>query len=186
MVSEGATRKELNLCFEKMKMEGVVISEWKDIPVELLMRILTLVDDRSVIIASGICSGWRDAISLGLTRLSLSWYVSSFFFFFFSSFDSVSLFVWLCLYVIVYSVWIRRYLYVRKCFGVWIKVEPFWLSSSLEDEYSYFDGWWIDKIMTRGDWKSQTFFLFDQIGQFLYDGFSLMIDSYLYLYVPRN
>lgn len=93
MVSEGATRKELNLCFEKMKMEGVVISEWKDIPVELLMRILTLVDDRSVIIASGICSGWRDAISLGLTRLSLSWYVSSFFFFFFSSFDSVSLFV---------------------------------------------------------------------------------------------
>ncbi|KAG7659848.1 Leucine-rich repeat cysteine-containing subtype [Arabidopsis suecica] len=73
MVSEGATRKELNLCFENMKMEGVLISEWKDIPVELLMKILNLVDDRTVIIASCICSGWRDAVSLGLTRLSLSW-----------------------------------------------------------------------------------------------------------------
>ncbi|XP_010416626.1 PREDICTED: F-box protein SKP2B [Camelina sativa] len=74
MVSEGETRKELSRCFEKMKMEGYVISEWKDIPVELLMRILSLVDDdRTVIIASGICSGWRDAVSLALTRLSLSW-----------------------------------------------------------------------------------------------------------------
>ena len=65
----------LDRCFEKMKMEGVVITEWKDIPVELLMKILNLVDDRTVIIASGVCSGWRDAISFGLTRLSLSWYV---------------------------------------------------------------------------------------------------------------
>ncbi|CAN7129085.1 unnamed protein product [Brassica rapa subsp. narinosa] len=63
----------LDRCFEKMKMEGVVITEWKDIPVELLMKILNLVDDRTVIIASGVCSGWRDAISFGLTRLSLSW-----------------------------------------------------------------------------------------------------------------
>ncbi|WZZ69307.1 hypothetical protein YC2023_080677 [Brassica napus] len=68
MMSEGGS---LNLCFEKM--EGNMITEWKDIPVELLMRILNLVDDRTVIIASGVCSGWRDAISFGLTRLSLSW-----------------------------------------------------------------------------------------------------------------
>ncbi|XP_019057012.1 PREDICTED: F-box protein SKP2A-like [Tarenaya hassleriana] len=56
-----------------MKMEGLAIKEWKDIPVELLMRILTLVDDRTVIIASGVCSGWRDIICFGLTHLSLSW-----------------------------------------------------------------------------------------------------------------
>ncbi|KAJ6306904.1 hypothetical protein OIU78_022083 [Salix suchowensis] len=54
-------------------MEGVVITEWKDIPVELLLRIVSLVDDRTVIMASGVCSGWRDAICLGLTHLSLSW-----------------------------------------------------------------------------------------------------------------
>lgn len=79
---------DLNLCFErlmmvggaidglgveKMKMEGVVITEWKDIPMELLLRIISLVDDRTVIMASGVCSGWRDAISFGLTHLSLSW-----------------------------------------------------------------------------------------------------------------
>lgn len=74
MVSEEGSAT-LNRCFEKMKMEGVVMTQWKDIPVELLMRILNLVDDRTVIIASGVCSGWRDAISFGLTRLSLSWYV---------------------------------------------------------------------------------------------------------------
>ncbi|KAL6525017.1 F-box protein skp2a [Orobanche minor] len=49
------------------------ISEWKDIPVELLHRILSLVDDRTVIVASGVCHEWRDAISWGLTHLSLSW-----------------------------------------------------------------------------------------------------------------
>ncbi|KAF9682694.1 hypothetical protein SADUNF_Sadunf05G0135300 [Salix dunnii] len=90
MAGEGKTRSEdLNSCFEKMmlafgggksagseggvKMEGVVINEWKDIPVELLLRIVSLVDDRTVIMASGVCSGWRDAICLGLTRLCLSW-----------------------------------------------------------------------------------------------------------------
>ncbi|KAJ0085130.1 hypothetical protein Patl1_08188 [Pistacia atlantica] len=40
---------------------------------ELLLRIVSLVDDRTVIMASGVCSGWRDAICLGLTYLSLSW-----------------------------------------------------------------------------------------------------------------
>ncbi|KAB5557262.1 hypothetical protein DKX38_008171 [Salix brachista] len=91
MAGEGLARSEdLNSCFEKLmmlafgggksggseggvKMEGVVITEWKDIPVELLLRIVSLVDDRTVIMASGVCSGWRDAICLGLTHLSLSW-----------------------------------------------------------------------------------------------------------------
>lgn len=56
---------------------GGVIREWKDIPMELLLRIVALVDDRTVIVASGVCSGWRDAISWGLTHLSLSWYMAS-------------------------------------------------------------------------------------------------------------
>lgn len=59
---------------------GVRISEWKDIPVELLLRILSLVDDdRTVIVASGVCHGWRDAISWGHSHLSLSWYIFSIF-----------------------------------------------------------------------------------------------------------
>ena len=99
MAGEGKARSEdLNSCFEKLmmlafgdgksggseggvKMEGVVITEWKDIPVELLLRIVSLVDDRTVIMASGVCSGWRDAICLGLTHLSLSWYMLSFSFY---------------------------------------------------------------------------------------------------------
>ncbi|KAL3638875.1 F-box protein skp2a [Castilleja foliolosa] len=76
----------LDLTFEKMMVEninqsnnsgdeigGLRLSEWKDIPVELLLRILSLVDDQTVIVASGVCHGWRDAISWGLTHLSLSW-----------------------------------------------------------------------------------------------------------------
>lgn len=94
MVGEAELRSEnLNQCFERLmtvaggnsgigggiseggvKMEGVVITEWKDIPIELLLRIVSLVDDRTVIMASGVCSGWRDALCLGLTHLSLSWY----------------------------------------------------------------------------------------------------------------
>ncbi|GLT74867.1 hypothetical protein SLA2020_466330 [Shorea laevis] len=86
MVGEAMVKAEdLNLCFgmlmmatagksnEGEKMEGVVITEWKDIPMELLLRIVSLVDDRTAIIASGVCSGWRDAIGLGLTHLCLSW-----------------------------------------------------------------------------------------------------------------
>lgn len=53
---------------------GVLIREWKDIPMELLLRIVALVDDRTVIVASGVCIGWREAISWGLAHLSLSWY----------------------------------------------------------------------------------------------------------------
>lgn len=92
MVGEATnlSSEDLNLCFEKMmmagagagadraggvKMDGVVITEWKDIPMELLLRILSLVDEPTVIVASGVCSGWRDAICLGLTHLSLSWCV---------------------------------------------------------------------------------------------------------------
>jgi hypothetical protein len=92
MAGEGKARSEdLNLCFEKLmmlafgggksgsseggvKMEGAVIPDWKDIPVELLLRIVSLVDDRTVIMASGVCSGWRDAICMGLPHLCLSWY----------------------------------------------------------------------------------------------------------------
>lgn len=75
----------LDLSFEKMIVfsgnSGVAdlrVSEWNDIPVELLLRILSLVDDRTVIVASGVCQGWRDAVSWGLTHLSLSWYAHSF------------------------------------------------------------------------------------------------------------
>ena len=80
--------EDLNLCFEKLmmlggsgfgkggvKMEGGVINEWKDIPMELLLQILSLVDDQTVFVAFGVCRGWRDAIFLGLTHLSLIWYI---------------------------------------------------------------------------------------------------------------
>ncbi|GMI78354.1 hypothetical protein like AT1G21410 [Hibiscus trionum] len=87
MIAEAKVGNEdLNLCFEKLmmvaagnggvkgaKMNRVGITEWKDIPVELLLRIILLVDDRTAIVASGVCSGWRDAICFGLTRLCLSW-----------------------------------------------------------------------------------------------------------------
>ncbi|KHG06850.1 F-box SKP2B -like protein [Gossypium arboreum] len=87
MIGEEKVRSEdLNLCFEKLMMvaagnsgggvkrKGAVITEWKDIPMELVLRIVSLVDDRTAIVASGVCSGWRDAICLGLTHLCLSWY----------------------------------------------------------------------------------------------------------------
>lgn len=85
---ENLKTEDLNLCFKKlmmaagsetggrgMKLEVGVITEWKDIPVELLMQILSLVDDQTVITASGVCRGWREAICFGLTRLSFSWYM---------------------------------------------------------------------------------------------------------------
>ncbi|XP_047980629.1 F-box protein SKP2A-like [Salvia hispanica] len=49
------------------------IIEWNDIPVELLLRILSLLDDRTAVVASAVCRGWRDSLSWGITRLSLSW-----------------------------------------------------------------------------------------------------------------
>lgn len=77
--------EDLNLFFENLmmvaggekggNMKVGVITEWKDIPVELLMQILSLVDDQTVIRVSGVCRGWRDSIYFGLARLSLSWYI---------------------------------------------------------------------------------------------------------------
>ncbi|GLJ21081.1 hypothetical protein SUGI_0385220, partial [Cryptomeria japonica] len=48
-------------------------SKWHDSPMELLVRILVLADDHSIIVASGVCTGWRDAICVGVQDLSLSW-----------------------------------------------------------------------------------------------------------------
>ncbi|KAJ4965181.1 hypothetical protein NE237_017030 [Protea cynaroides] len=81
MFGEGSRTGDLESCFQKLvvfgsgegKMGGGVLNGWKDIPMELLLRILSLVDDRSVIMASGVCTGWRDAVCLGLTQLCLSW-----------------------------------------------------------------------------------------------------------------
>ncbi|KAI9077536.1 hypothetical protein K1719_025228 [Acacia pycnantha] len=86
---ENLRTEDLNLCFEQLmmvagggnggnstrgvKMEAGVITEWKDIPVELLMQILSLTDNQTVIAASGVCRGWRDAVCFALSRLSLSW-----------------------------------------------------------------------------------------------------------------
>ena len=96
MVGEAKVRREgLDLYSEKLmmfafgggksgigeggvKIVGLVITEWKDIPMELLLRIVSLVDDRTMIMASGVCSGWRDAICSGLTHLCLYWYIFSF------------------------------------------------------------------------------------------------------------
>ncbi|KAD4386303.1 hypothetical protein R6Q59_009555 [Mikania micrantha] len=52
---------------------GRVITFWSEIPMELLLRIVCLLDDRTVIVASAVCGGWRDAICWGLTRISFSW-----------------------------------------------------------------------------------------------------------------
>ncbi|KAL8171943.1 hypothetical protein V2J09_023747 [Rumex salicifolius] len=81
MVSKEALRSEdLDSCFKKLMlfsgvqggdMEGGAMTEWKDIPMELLLRILSLVNDQTALKASGVCSEWREAICLGLTRLSL-------------------------------------------------------------------------------------------------------------------
>lgn len=47
--------------------------KWQDMPMELLVRILALVDDRTVVLATGVCTGWRDSISAGITELSFAW-----------------------------------------------------------------------------------------------------------------
>lgn len=48
-------------------------SKWQDMPMELLVRILALGDDRTVVVATGVCSGWRDSICAGVTELSFAW-----------------------------------------------------------------------------------------------------------------
>lgn len=50
-----------------------VDSKWQDLPMELLVRILGLVDHRTVIVACGVCTGWRDAMRFGILELSFSW-----------------------------------------------------------------------------------------------------------------
>ncbi|GJN16978.1 hypothetical protein PR202_gb04012 [Eleusine coracana subsp. coracana] len=51
---------------------GAALSGWKDLPMELLLRIMSIVaDDRMVIVASGVCTGWREALGWGVTKLSL-------------------------------------------------------------------------------------------------------------------
>lgn len=58
----------------KMERSAVAIAGWKDLPTELLLRILSLLDDSTVFVASSVCKGWRIALCLGLTSFSLSWY----------------------------------------------------------------------------------------------------------------
>eukprot|EP00249_Psilotum_nudum_P017776 c26483_g2_i2 orf=492-1799(+) len=48
-------------------------SKWQDLPMELLVRVLSLVDHRTVIVASGVCTGWRDAMCRGVLEISFSW-----------------------------------------------------------------------------------------------------------------
>jgi F-box and leucine-rich repeat protein 1 (S-phase kinase-associated protein 2) len=53
---------------------GATLTGWKDLPMELLLRIMSIVgDDRMVIVASGVCTGWREALGWGVTNLSLLW-----------------------------------------------------------------------------------------------------------------
>ena len=78
------TAEDLNLSFEKLmmlgggaksggkvKMEGGVITDWKDIPMELLLQIISLVDDQTVIMASAVCRGWRDIPMYTVAKLTL-------------------------------------------------------------------------------------------------------------------
>ncbi|KAJ4747826.1 F-box/RNI-like superfamily protein [Rhynchospora pubera] len=58
----------------KSDKEGPILSGWKDLPLELLMRVVALTDDpRMIIVASGVCTGWRDALCFGVTNLSFAW-----------------------------------------------------------------------------------------------------------------
>lgn len=55
------------------KQVDMVDSRWQDLPMELLVRILALGDDRTVVVATGVCTGWQDSISSGVTELSFAW-----------------------------------------------------------------------------------------------------------------
>ncbi|KAJ7523506.1 hypothetical protein O6H91_18G052100 [Diphasiastrum complanatum] len=48
-------------------------SKWQDLPMELLVQVLALVDDRTVVVACGVCTGWRDAVRAGILELSFTW-----------------------------------------------------------------------------------------------------------------
>nr|XP_043608141.1 F-box protein SKP2A-like [Erigeron canadensis] len=66
---------ELEVRFDNLMVGvGRVIRDWNEIPMELLLRIVSLLDDhRTVVVASAVCLGWRHALSSGLTHFSFSW-----------------------------------------------------------------------------------------------------------------
>jgi F-box and leucine-rich repeat protein 1 (S-phase kinase-associated protein 2) len=87
MVSARSLDGELDSCFRNLTVSSgggrgqpetggdmPTLSGWKDLPMELLMRIISVAgDDRIVVVASGVCTGWRDTLGWGVTNLSLSW-----------------------------------------------------------------------------------------------------------------
>ncbi|XBJ25645.1 F-box protein SKP2A-like [Triticum dicoccoides] len=87
MVSARSVDRQLDACFSNLMVSSgggrgqaetggamPMLSGWKDLPMELLMRIISVAgDDRIVVVASGVCTGWRDALGWGVTNLSLSW-----------------------------------------------------------------------------------------------------------------
>ncbi|XP_078447246.1 F-box/RNI-like superfamily protein [Wolffia australiana] len=81
MVERGSGKSDLDFWFKNLILSSGVamtgmISEmtgWKDLPMELLLRIISLTDNRTAVVASGVCTGWREALGAGLTHLSLSW-----------------------------------------------------------------------------------------------------------------
>ncbi|KAG6550115.1 hypothetical protein Mapa_008071 [Marchantia paleacea] len=48
-------------------------SNWLDLPMELLVRIMGLVDYRTIVVVSGVCTAWRDSLHLGIVELSFCW-----------------------------------------------------------------------------------------------------------------
>ncbi|KQK06154.1 F-box protein SKP2A isoform X2 [Brachypodium distachyon] len=69
MVSTGSGREQAEIGGAMPTLSG-----WKDLPMELLMRIISVAgDDQMIVVASGVCTGWRDALGWGVTNLSLSW-----------------------------------------------------------------------------------------------------------------
>eukprot|EP00850_Spirogloea_muscicola_P025458 SM003156S12003 [mRNA] locus=s3156:254:1536:+ [translate_table: standard] len=51
---------------------GGVGGKWQDIPAELLLRLVEPGGSRAVVMASGVCSAWRAALSESVMELSLS------------------------------------------------------------------------------------------------------------------
>ena len=85
MIEGGSRKIDLDFWFQNLMISSGMqtkgfrseMSGWKDLPIELLLRIILLTDDRTdrtAIVASGVCTGWREALCAGLTHLSLSWY----------------------------------------------------------------------------------------------------------------
>ncbi len=68
-------------CPEVVDEAGGVLEKveerWHELPPELLVQILALVDHRTVVVATGVCSSWRQSISTGIHELSFSWSATS-------------------------------------------------------------------------------------------------------------